>query len=92
MHTASRKLTCHSLEIADNKLNVSDVDEASSSLQQYLGTEAHGDEVEVRSIASTHLLQLGDSPQPTISALYDAILENWIAPLPPHVPLSLIHI
>ena len=48
--------------------------------------EAHGDKIEVHSIASTHLLQLGDGPQPTISAFYDSILENWIAPLPPHVP------
>ncbi|KAH3969747.1 hypothetical protein HBH68_137300 [Parastagonospora nodorum] len=74
------------LEIADNKLNVSDVDEASSSLQQYLDIEAHGAEVEVRFIASTHLLQLGEGQQPTISTLYDVILQNWIAPLPPHVP------
>jgi RNA polymerase I-specific transcription initiation factor RRN6 len=69
------------------KIEVSDVDEASSSLRNLLYTDNESDTISTRHIASASLLHLGEEEHLTISALYDSILQNWIAPLPLDVPL-----
>lgn len=69
------------------KIDVSDVDEASSALHDLLDAQIQGDDtVEARSIASSRLLHLAEDESLTISGLYDSILDSWVAPLPPHVP------
>jgi RNA polymerase I-specific transcription initiation factor RRN6 len=69
------------------KIQVLDVDEASSSLHDLLHGNDPDNANSVRRIASAHLLHLGEDDHPTISRLYDNILQSWIAPLPPDIPL-----
>jgi RNA polymerase I-specific transcription initiation factor RRN6 len=38
-------------------------------------------------IAASHILQLTENEEPTISTLYDTILQKWVAPLPADVPI-----
>jgi RNA polymerase I-specific transcription initiation factor RRN6 len=76
----------YSLDIADTKIDVSDVDQASLALQRLLSADTRHGNVEVRCIANAELLHLGNDEEPTISALYDEILQHWIAPLPPQAP------
>jgi RNA polymerase I-specific transcription initiation factor RRN6 len=74
------------LEFAAMKLDVSDVDEASLALQDLLDSQPQGDAtVEARQIASNRLLHVAEGELPSISGLYDSILQSWVAPLPPHV-------
>ncbi|KAL5117871.1 hypothetical protein ACEQ8H_004189 [Pleosporales sp. CAS-2024a] len=73
------------LELTKGRLEIPDVDEVSALLQQLLDSEAEQLGVDIRRIGSTNLLQLGEGEQPTMSALYDAVLQNWVASLPPQV-------
>lgn len=69
------------------EIDVPDIDEASSSLQE-LSLSAEQDEIrEIHSIAAARLLHLGDDEQPTVASLYDGILQSWVAPLPRDIPL-----
>ena len=43
--------------------------------------------VKIRYIASGSQLGLIEDGNPTISDVYDNILERWVAPLPPEVPV-----
>jgi RNA polymerase I-specific transcription initiation factor RRN6 len=38
-------------------------------------------------IAPSHILQLTENEEPTISTLYDTILQDWVASLPADVPI-----
>ncbi|KAH7398253.1 RNA polymerase I-specific transcription initiation factor RRN6-like protein [Pyrenochaeta sp. MPI-SDFR-AT-0127] len=77
------------MEFAGLQIDVSDVDEASSRMQElFLSKDRHG-VAEVYSIASGHVLDLVEDEEPSITNLYDSILQNWIAPLPPNVPIRL---
>jgi RNA polymerase I-specific transcription initiation factor RRN6 len=79
------------LEFSGTRLTVSDVDEASAKLPELL---SYGDSQLVQrlqTIASGHVVGLASSAvteAPTIASLYDSVLENWIAPLPTNVPVS----
>jgi RNA polymerase I-specific transcription initiation factor RRN6 len=79
------KLMDSSLEFAGKRVEIPDVDEASASLQELLHVAGQDEAFEIRHIAAAHLLNLGKDEQPTISGLYDSILETWIAPLPAEV-------
>jgi RNA polymerase I-specific transcription initiation factor RRN6 len=67
------------------------VDEASAKLPELFSSEAHQLFSELQAIASGPVVGLTGSSVsevPTIATLYDSILENWIAPLPANIPVS----
>jgi RNA polymerase I-specific transcription initiation factor RRN6 len=66
---------------------VSDIDEASALLNSLVNDHAAEDLVTVGQIASASALHLGGDEQPTISGVYDSILQNWVASLPKDVPV-----
>jgi RNA polymerase I-specific transcription initiation factor RRN6 len=68
------------------KIDVSDVDEASASLQELRLLATEDGTHEARCIADAYLLYLDETAHPTMSGLYDSILQSWIAPLPRDVP------
>jgi RNA polymerase I-specific transcription initiation factor RRN6 len=75
------------MDIVGLDIEVSDIDEASAALQDLIATEDPDATTEVRSIASSKMMHLGESEGPvTIASLYDAILQHWVAPLPTNVP------
>ncbi|RMZ72773.1 hypothetical protein GMOD_00007799 [Pyrenophora seminiperda CCB06] len=76
------------MDHANLKLVVQDVDKASSKLEELFSLQNRHDSVEIRHIASGSQLDLTERDNPTISDVYDNILERWIAPLPPQVPVS----
>ncbi|KAF2277351.1 uncharacterized protein EI97DRAFT_457376 [Westerdykella ornata] len=75
-------------ELPDSNLVVSDVDNASSLLEALVSPVAPRP---LQQIARTETLHLGtpDSVSPTLSQIYDGLLEHWIASLPPTVPSSM---
>ncbi|KAF2682167.1 hypothetical protein K458DRAFT_391198 [Lentithecium fluviatile CBS 122367] len=78
------------LEFAGMRIAVSDVDEASARLQDAFPSGNRQFALELQYIASGHVLGLIDSTTegaPTIASLYDAILQNWIAPLSADIPV-----
>jgi RNA polymerase I-specific transcription initiation factor RRN6 len=75
----------HSLEFAGMGISITDVDEASASLQALAQNDDEDENIGIRYIAAAHLLHLGRDEQSTIAALYDRMLETWIAPLPAEV-------
>lgn len=73
------------MDYAGSKINVSDVDEASSHLHElYLHTDPQVP-VQLQPIAASRILQLADNEKPTLADLYDIILQHWIGPLPLNV-------
>lgn len=76
------------MEYAIVKLDVPDVDHASSNLQDLL-VENEKNMLCLRRIASAQTLSLTEDGEPTISDLYDTLLQTWVAPLPPQVPVRL---
>tara|TARA_R110002003_G_scaffold232_9_gene16769 strand:- start:5799 stop:6869 length:1071 start_codon:yes stop_codon:yes gene_type:complete len=76
------------MEFAGMRVDVPDIDEASSSLLDLLTIEDKTESTEIRRIASTHVLHISNNEdESSISSLYDSMLQNWVAPLPPNVPL-----
>ncbi|KAH7561425.1 hypothetical protein BM1_02529 [Bipolaris maydis] len=74
------------MEYANTKLQIPDVDEASSNLQDLLA-ENEENALFLQRIASAQTLGLAEEEDdPTISDIYDTLLETWVAPLPPTVP------
>lgn len=76
------------MEVAGTNIKVSDVDDASCKLQDLFSAVSHQDLIRLQRIASGPALRLdidGQQEQPTISFLYDMILQNWIAPLPANI-------
>lgn len=72
------------MDAVGSKLRIPDVDEASSMLQELLLSEtSHNTYL----IASARVLNLNESPEPTIVDVYDTILQSWVAPLPRDVPV-----
>ncbi|CAO2654746.1 Nn.00g114790.m01.CDS01 [Neocucurbitaria sp. VM-36] len=74
------------IEFAGMKINVSDIDKASESLQRLLSSRSGEDFAEIQHIASMRLLSLTETEESTVTELYDTIIQNWIVPLPPDVP------
>jgi RNA polymerase I-specific transcription initiation factor RRN6 len=76
------------MEFANLKLDVSDIDEASANVHELLevgGASQHL--LDIARIASARMLGLTEEGDPTISGLYDSILQTWVAPLPPEIPI-----
>ncbi|EUC50753.1 hypothetical protein COCMIDRAFT_81025 [Bipolaris oryzae ATCC 44560] len=74
------------MEYADTKLQIPNVDEASSNLQD-LFVENEENALFLQRIASAQTLGLAEEDNDlTISDIYDTLLEMWVAPLPPTVP------
>jgi RNA polymerase I-specific transcription initiation factor RRN6 len=72
------------------RITVSDVDEASTKMLDLFPSAASQLDLEVLNIASGFVLGLSENAtadSPTIASLYDAILQNWIAPLPADIPV-----
>ncbi|KAF2866331.1 RNA polymerase I-specific transcription initiation factor RRN6-like protein [Massariosphaeria phaeospora] len=77
------------MEITQVAISVIDVDEASSNLQDILSAEHHAPNVfMLQQIVSPHVLDLATERDltPTISSMYDMVLQKWIASLPSNVP------
>jgi RNA polymerase I-specific transcription initiation factor RRN6 len=76
------------MELAEHKINVSDVDASSSRFHDLFTSEIYNTPLELRRIASAQALHLPSVPSqdPMISPLYDNILQTWIAPLPVNIP------
>ena len=74
------------MNFAGLKIDVPDVDEASSQLQT-LSSKGHQNNAAIEPIASARVLDLSEDEMPTIADLYDTILQNWVAPLPSDVPI-----
>jgi RNA polymerase I-specific transcription initiation factor RRN6 len=72
------------MEYANTKLYIPDVDEASSNLQDLL-LENEENALFIQRIASARTLDLTEEDDPTISGVYDTLLQMWVAPLPPTV-------
>jgi len=86
------KLRKSQLKIARNEfagmpIEVSDIDEASASLDSLTIDHDNDDFVKVDHIASESALHLGEEEPPTISSIYDNMLKTWLAPLPKDVPV-----
>lgn len=80
------------MDAVGSKLDVPDVDEASSMLQELLQRQtgnAGDDAAVIRHIASARILNLCENEDPTIADIYDKILENWVAPLPRDIPVHI---
>lgn len=75
-------------EMTERAIVVSDIDKASSSLQEL---QSESGSREFQPIAPSRALMLTDAPSDklSMSSLYDTILETWIAPLPDIVPSKL---
>ncbi|USP75970.1 hypothetical protein yc1106_03244 [Curvularia clavata] len=72
------------MEYANAKLYVLDVDTASSNLQDLL-SESEENDLYIERVASVRTLDLTVEGNPTISDVYDALLQTWVAPLPSDV-------
>lgn len=68
---------------------VTDVDEASSRLDQLIADDDAQNTYKLQPIAPPHVLSLSEAKQVGIADLYDTILQDWIAPLPAEVPVAL---
>ncbi|KAF1919926.1 RNA polymerase I-specific transcription-initiation factor-domain-containing protein [Ampelomyces quisqualis] len=77
------------LDFAGMEIDVPDVDEASSSLQDLLLSAGQDGTRELLRIAAVSLLHLGDDEQITLASLYDSILQSWVAPLPREISLRI---
>src|SRR5689334_20454091 len=82
-------LTKDRMEFAGMKLEVSDVDEASSILRQLLRSEDLQNVAAVQRIASARVLDLTENEESTITNLYDSILQHWVAPLPSNMSIRI---
>jgi RNA polymerase I-specific transcription initiation factor RRN6 len=73
------------LELAESDVTVPDVDGTSAQLEDLF---SRTDLWNLRRIASQQALHLADADEetPTISSIYDTILQSWIAPLPTSIP------
>ena len=68
---------------------VTDVDEASSKLDQLVADDDPQNTYKLQPIAPSQILSLSEDKQVSIADLYDTILQDWIAPLPAEVPVAL---
>lgn len=74
-------------EFAGSPIDVPDIDEASSTLHGLKVTGDDDDPVTVRSIAFSHALHFGEDS--TIENVYESIMQNWIASLPPETSVPI---
>jgi len=77
-------------ELSGAKLSVADLDVSSAQAEAVLRLGDQGCYLELERIAWPYFLGLtsdDSDEQPTLSSIYDMILWNWMASLPPEVPL-----
>ncbi|KAG9194538.1 hypothetical protein G6011_04573 [Alternaria panax] len=77
------------MEFTRMHLDVTDIDEASSNFQELFSSGYGYDTLDVQRIAPMHVLDLTHDGDPTISDVYDTILQTWVAPLPVEVPIRI---
>ncbi len=75
------------MEFAHTQFHVADIDEVSSNFQELFSSGDGHNTIDVQRIAPMCVLGLTDDGDPTISDVYDTILQTWVAPLPPEVPI-----
>jgi RNA polymerase I-specific transcription initiation factor RRN6 len=73
------------MESIDALADVSDIDEASTKLKEFLDNNILQSSHVLHRIAPLNILQLPESEEPSIADLYDSILQEWIAPIPAEV-------
>jgi RNA polymerase I-specific transcription initiation factor RRN6 len=81
------KANTYRTEFANLKLDVSDVDHASANFQELFSIGDAHDSADIERIAAARILDLSEEGDPTISGAYDAMLQTWVEPLPPEVPI-----
>ncbi|KAI4913679.1 hypothetical protein J4E90_005399 [Alternaria incomplexa] len=75
------------MEFTHAQFHVADIDEASSNFQELFSSPNGQDTVDVQLIAAMRVLGLTDDGDLTISDAYDSILQTWVAPMPPDMPI-----
>ena len=78
----------HILEVFDCVIDVSDIDEASSKLDELFAADYAADSQLLRRIASAHVMNSPASEEASATSLYDKMLEDWIATLPAEIPIA----
>ncbi|KAI4939874.1 uncharacterized protein J4E92_001160 [Alternaria infectoria] len=77
------------MEFTHTQFHVADIDEASSNFQELFSSPNGQDTVDVQRIAAMRVLGLTDDSDLTISDAYDSILQTWVAPMPPDIPIRI---
>ncbi|KAF2027666.1 hypothetical protein EK21DRAFT_102370 [Setomelanomma holmii] len=76
------------MEFAGMRIDVADIDEASTLLHELASIITNNESVELHRVTIGQQSQVeSDEDEPTIVDLYDRILQSWIASLPPDVSL-----
>lgn len=75
------------MDFAGANIEVSDVDEASTLLHDLMTLRNQDSLAEAQRIATPRILHLTEDEDSTVSTLYDTMLQSWVAPLPPDVPI-----
>jgi RNA polymerase I-specific transcription initiation factor RRN6 len=75
------------MDFVHTQFHVADIDEASSNFQELFSSGNGQDTVDVKRIATMRVLGLTEDEDLTISDTYDTILQTWVAPMPPEVPI-----
>lgn len=76
----------YSVEVLDNAIDVVDIDEASVMVNELF--VPRDNESPLQQIAPARILHIPESEDRSVASLYDTILQNWIAPLPVEIPIS----
>lgn len=64
-----------------------DIDDASAKVDELFADDLTRNGHLLRHIAPAHVLRLPVTENPSITNLYDTILQDWIAPLPAEIPV-----
>ena len=78
----------HSLETLDPAINVSDIDETSTKIDELFAADDTGNFQRLQRIAPAYILHNVESRDSSATALYDTMLQECIAPLPAEVPIA----
>ncbi|KAJ4351778.1 uncharacterized protein N0V89_007121 [Didymosphaeria variabile] len=76
-------------EYAEAIVTVDDIDDASAKLQEICLTDGRASSLQLRRIASDFVLGFSAEESqnaPSLSSIYDLVLQNWLVPLPGIVP------
>lgn len=89
-------LTDSRYDFARQGFDVADIDATSEKFAQLFRVQNHdatqeSQTFELQRIASARLLKLigTGSAEPSIGSIFDAILQNWVTPLPPRIPVQI---
>lgn len=71
----------------NSAIGVADIDEASTSIDELFASRDLQYFHLLQRIAPQHILHLSGDRELSVTALYDTLLQDWIAPLPTDVPI-----